>query len=202
LIFFDVFINVKELIVNGSVQLLRWAMNNISNVHHSTPLIGMAFEASRLLGSWPAEIDDTIVLPSEIPYVWDWTMKVNETGGPNGALGYMGESVILLNDGEVVEIVLQNARALNGAAEFHPWHIHGHSFWVVGNGNGTYNATSDVAQYNLINPILRDTVVLQPLSWVALRFLANNPGVWFFHCHLSKYRSRFVFQNSHFVNSN
>ena len=173
--------------MDGTPQLLRWAMNNISNMHGSTPLIGLAIEATRSLGEWPAAIEDTTSLPESIPYTWDWTTLVNETGGPGAPLGSMAESVITLTEGQVVEIVFQNARALNGAAEFHPWHLHGHSFWIVGQGQGNYNETL-IADYNLKNPLLRDTFVLQPLSWIVVRFIADNPGVWLFHCHISKFQ--------------
>lgn len=30
----------------------------------------------------------------------------------------------------------------------------------------------------------RDTVMLEEKSWVVIRFIANNPGVWLFHCHI------------------
>jgi iron transport multicopper oxidase len=30
----------------------------------------------------------------------------------------------------------------------------------------------------------RDTFVLYPTGYIVLRFQANNPGVWLFHCHI------------------
>jgi hypothetical protein len=63
--------------------------------------------------------------------------------------------------------------------------LHGHSFWVVGRGSGNYDAERDVPNYNLENPTLRDTVTLWPLERVAVRFVANNPGTWLFHCHIT-----------------
>jgi iron transport multicopper oxidase len=30
----------------------------------------------------------------------------------------------------------------------------------------------------------RDTFVLRPQGYIVLRFQANNPGVWLFHCHI------------------
>jgi hypothetical protein len=55
------------------------------------------------------------------------------------------------------------------------WRIH--SCWVVGRGEEIFNAESDISTYNLKNPILRDTVALWPLGWVAVRFVADNAGV-------------------------
>lgn len=31
-----------------------------------------------------------------------------------------------LKDGEVIDVLIQNARGLNGVSEQHPWHLHGH----------------------------------------------------------------------------
>lgn len=33
-------------------------------------------------------------------------------------------------------------------------------------------------------PMRRDTFVLKPEGYIVLRFQADNPGVWFFHCHI------------------
>ena len=38
---------------------------------------------------------------------------------------------------------------------------------------------------NLVNPVLRDTVNHWPESWTAVRVILDNPGVWFFHCHIA-----------------
>ena len=85
-------------------------------------------------------------------------------------------------EGEIVEIVMQNARALNNVTEMHPWHLHGFSFYVVGMGDGIYKEEEDVPTYNLENPIRRDTFTLFPGGWTAIRFRASNVGVWPFHC--------------------
>jgi len=177
----------------GDPILLRWAVNNISNTPHTSPnglepLIGHAVNQARSLG-WPLAngLEGTSQMPFTPPTIWNYTEPVDAVGGPGAALGSQAETIVQLEQGQVFEFVLQNARALNGVAEFHPWHTHGHSFWVVGRGEGTYDPDVDVANYNLENPLLRDTVTLWPLGWVALRFVANNPGVWLFHCHITSH---------------
>eukprot|EP00539_Tryblionella_compressa_P000580 CAMPEP_0178737078 /NCGR_PEP_ID=MMETSP0744-20121128/2780_1 /TAXON_ID=913974 /ORGANISM="Nitzschia punctata, Strain CCMP561" /LENGTH=372 /DNA_ID=CAMNT_0020389591 /DNA_START=143 /DNA_END=1261 /DNA_ORIENTATION=- len=174
---------------NGEAFQLKWAMNNISFAMPQEPLIGTAVQQARNLG-WPLDqpLEGTIDLPRDLPSEWNWTEPVQGEGGPGGNLGSVETAIIRLTKGQVVEIVFQNARALNGAAEFHPWHLHGHSFWVVGRGQGNYDAERDVPTYNLENPTLRDTVTLWPLEWVAVRFVANNPGAWFFHCHITAHQ--------------
>jgi laccase len=171
---------IIEVVVDGNATRLVWAVNNVTDVKSKSPLIGAAYNAATKLG-WPTDIPGTMLLTTTPPFVWNYTNNVTAEGGPGKAVGTEGNVIIRAKQGDVVEIVLQNARALNGVAEFHPWHIHGHSFWVVGSGYGTYDE-SLVSTYNLENPLLRDSVTLWPLQWVALRFVADNPGVWFFHC--------------------
>ena len=38
---------------------------------------------------------------------------------------------------------------------------------------------------NLDNPPLKDTVIVPDAGFTVIRFVANNPGFWLFHCHLS-----------------
>ncbi|KAG0238875.1 hypothetical protein BGW42_000036 [Actinomortierella wolfii] len=80
-----------------------------------------------------------------------------------------------------IEILINN----NDEAE-HPFHLHGHAFQVVGRSNksGVHDPTKPYPYYNLTNPLRRDTVLVLPMSSVAIRFKADNPGVWFFHCHM------------------
>lgn len=39
-------------------------------------------------------------------------------------------------------------------------------------------------QRNFDRPALKDTVIVPDGGYTAMRFIANNPGVWFVHCHL------------------
>ncbi|CAG8646099.1 5917_t:CDS:2, partial [Ambispora leptoticha] len=80
--------------------------------------------------------------------------------------------------GEVIQIVLQN---LMGGE--HPFHLHGHNFWVLGTGlNETFK--QGVSTLNTRTAIKRDTVVLPSAGWLAIRFVADNPGAWMLHCHI------------------
>ena len=58
------------------------------------------------------------------------------------------------------------------------------SFWVI--------ATSDYPQAESLyagNYLQRDTVSVPALGWAKIRFVANNPGAWFFHCHIEWHMS-------------
>ena len=83
--------------------------------------------------------------------------------------GDRGPSYIPLIEGEVVELVIQNARLLNGGVDMHTWHLHEHSFYVVGLGFGTFDEETDPELYNLENPVMHDTVPVLPLGWTAIR---------------------------------
>jgi len=63
----------------------------------------------------------------------------------------------------------------------HPFHLHGHEFFIVGQGVGSYTGQT----LNVDNPMRRDTISLPASSWIALRFTADNPGLWAFHCHIT-----------------
>ncbi|KAG5034774.1 hypothetical protein AAZX31_04G113500 [Glycine max] len=88
---------------------------------------------------------------------------------------------------EVVELVWQGTSALT--AENHGMHLHGFSFFVVGVGTGNFNNVTDPKSYNLIDPPEVNTIGLRKDGWLAMRFVANNPGVWFMHCHLERHAS-------------
>jgi len=93
-----------------------------------------------------------------------------------------GPQTFMLEHMDVVDIVLKN-----GDAGKHPFHIHGHKFQIVGRST---DYTSDDPELNpplvegQANPIRRDTVQVPSMSSVTMRFVADNPGSWFFHCHI------------------
>ncbi|KZS96979.1 extracellular multicopper oxidase [Sistotremastrum niveocremeum HHB9708] len=63
----------------------------------------------------------------------------------------------------------------------HPFHLHGHRPWIVGAGAGRYTGQP----LNSTNPMSRDVILIPAYTYVVLRFVTDNPGVWAFHCHLS-----------------
>ncbi|KDN38356.1 hypothetical protein RSAG8_09560, partial [Rhizoctonia solani AG-8 WAC10335] len=95
----------------------------------------------------------------------------------------------------------------------HPYHLHGMEFWIVGEGQGNItehdyrqlklNTTNPIRRdthliqggfwtehdyrqlkLNTTNPIRRDTHLIQGGYWSIIRIKADNPGVWFLHCHI------------------
>ncbi|WVZ98840.1 hypothetical protein U9M48_044217 [Paspalum notatum var. saurae] len=115
-------------------------------------------------------------------------VKFDYTGTPpNNTFVTHGTRVVPLSFNTTVEVVLQDTSILG--AESHPLHLHGYDFFVVGTGFGNYDASNDTAKYNLVDPVQRNTVSVPTAGWVAIRFVADNPGVWIMHCHLDVHLS-------------
>ena len=83
--------------------------------------------------------------------------------------------VVVLPFNTGVELVMQDISILG--TESHPLHLHGFNFFVVGQGFGNFDPNKDPANFNLVvDPIERNTVGVPSGGWVAIRFLADNPG--------------------------
>lgn len=72
---------------------------------------------------------------------------------------------ILIREGEVVRFIMINRTMMH-----HPMHLHGHFFRVI-NGQGDRSP-------------LKHTVDVAPMTTTVIEFMADEPGDWFFHCHL------------------
>jgi len=72
---------------------------------------------------------------------------------------------ILIREGEVIRFIMINRTMMH-----HPMHLHGHFFRVI-NGQGDRSP-------------LKHTVDVAPMATTIIEFAADEPGDWFFHCHL------------------
>ncbi|KAK2678446.1 Multicopper oxidase, C-terminal [Fusarium oxysporum f. sp. vasinfectum] len=91
--------------------------------------------------------------------------------------GTYTHSFVLEKD-EIVQLVINNRD--DGR---HPFHLHGHHFQVLHRSDddaGDFDGSVEFAE----TPMRRDTVVVNGNGNVVLRFKADNPGVWLFHCHI------------------
>ncbi|KAH7290453.1 hypothetical protein KP509_30G049200 [Ceratopteris richardii] len=93
-----------------------------------------------------------------------------------------GTRVTKIPFNSTVQLVLQGTSLIG--KENHPIHLHGFNFYVVGQGFGNYNNVTDPPSFNLVDPQERNTIGIPQGGWAAIRFRADNPGVWFMHCHL------------------
>ncbi|WOH02724.1 hypothetical protein DCAR_0522113 [Daucus carota subsp. sativus] len=151
------------------------SINNISFIQPTTSLL-----QSHFLGQ-----SDGVYKPDFPVSPLQW---FNYTGNPpNNTLVSNGTKLMVLPFNTSVELVMQDTSILG--AESHPLHLHGFNFFVVGQGFGDYNPNVDPRSFNLVDPVERNTVGVPSGGWVAIRFLADNPGVWFMHCHLEVHTS-------------
>nr|GMD14601.1 L-ascorbate oxidase-like [Ipomoea batatas] len=151
---------------------IKWAINNVSLALPPTPYLG-----SIKLGVRNAF--DRRPPPEKFSEAYD---VMRAALNPNSTVG---NGVYTFRFNSTVDVILQNANALAAnVSEIHPWHLHGHDFWVLGYGEGRFREEDAAGKFNLKNPPLRNTAVVFPYGWTALRFVADNPGVWAFHCHI------------------
>lgn len=89
---------------------------------------------------------------------------------------------------ENVELVI-----VNDMPGSHPMHLHGYTFYVVGQGDfASEKERLNVDLLDKVKPLprnikyppLKDTVIVQARGYTILRFFTNNPGFWLFHCHI------------------
>ncbi|OAY57855.1 laccase-2 [Manihot esculenta] len=112
----------------------------------------------------------------------------NYTGTPpNSTFVTQGTKVAVLPFNAGVEVVLQGT-SIQGN-ESHPLHFHGYNFYVVGQGFGNFDPYNDPKNYNLVDPVELNTAAVPSGGWLAIRFFADNPGVWLMHCHFDVHLS-------------
>ncbi|KAH9213418.1 laccase precursor [Leptodontidium sp. 2 PMI_412] len=77
---------------------------------------------------------------------------------------------------------------LTGFGITHPIHLHGHDFWVIGQGTGVFDL--ETSALNLVNPPRRDVASLPGNGYLAMAFKKDNPGSWLMHCHIAWHASQ------------
>ncbi|CAO2166987.1 unnamed protein product [Urochloa humidicola] len=174
--FFTVGLGTHPCAVNGTCQgptndtRFAASVNNVSFVLPTTALLQAHF-TGRSNGVYSPNFPAAPLVP------------FNYTGTPpNNTNVSNGTKLVVIPYGTTVELVMQGTSILG--AESHPLHLHGFNFFVVGQGFGNFDPVKDPAKYNLVDPVERNTVGVPAGGWVAIRFRADNPGVWFMHCHL------------------
>lgn len=166
-----VMLNTQNMI-NGYV---RWSVNNVSfSLPHTPYLIAFKEKLSHAFDKTPPPDGYD---PSHDIYTVAKNVNATTSNAP-----------YRLEFNSIVDVILQNSNTMNtNNSETHPWHLHGHDFWVLGYGLGKFNVSSDPKKYNYVNPIMKNTVAVHPYGWTALRFRADNPGTWAFHCHIESH---------------
>lgn len=115
----------------------------------------------------------------------------------NGKDTFAPESNVLnFGSNKTVRLVLYNY----GQQGAHPMHLHGHNFYVLAEGFGTWDGTVN----NTSNPQRRDVQILQNAqgsptdptpAYVVIQLDMDNPGVWPLHCHIAWHVSAGLYVN-------
>jgi len=93
------------------------------------------------------------------PYMWSINGQVYPKADP-----------IVLSNNEEIRMIFTNTTGMS-----HPFHLHGHSFRVLGKPG----------ELNLVDPPLKDTVMVPAHEDLVIQWTASNRGNWFFHCHIA-----------------
>lgn len=102
------------------------------------------------------------------------------TTGVAPSYGFENQYIISIPENQVVDLLITNMD--EGA---HPFHLHGHEFWVMATSPEQYFPWHTYGSLNTTNPLRRDTVTVDAYGWALIRFRSDNPGMWAFHCHIT-----------------
>ncbi|KAH3914241.1 hypothetical protein HBH56_100670 [Parastagonospora nodorum] len=113
-------------------------------------------------------------VPAKVPSLY--TALTTGSNAMDPATYGVGVEPHVVKSGQVIQIHYQNTHPYP-----HPMHLHGHVFQIVAKGSGAWNGVES----SLPNiPAKRDVAVVAANGYLVIRFKADNPGVWLFHCHI------------------
>ncbi len=95
---------------------------------------------------------------------WNWH-TINGRSGPSS-------TPLVVKHGERVRVRIMNFSPV----QHHPIHLHGHTFWITGHEGARMPTSAWVP---------RNTELIAVAQASDFEFIANNPGDWMFHCHMT-----------------
>ena len=95
---------------------------------------------------------------------WNWH-TINGRSGPF-------TTPLVCRHGERVRIRVMDFSPV----QHHPIHLHGHTFWITGHEGARIPKSAWIP---------RNTELVGVAQAADLEFIANNPGDWFLHCHMT-----------------
>jgi iron transport multicopper oxidase len=126
-------------------------------------------------GQYRGYINGIDYVPQQVPTLYT-AMNAPANLVNNPAIYGTNSNPFVLPYGAVVELTLQNHDSFA-----HPFHLHGHNFQVVARNPGGPNFPINIP---VGPPMRRDTILMMADGSVTIRFVADNPGINLFHCHL------------------
>lgn len=103
-----------------------------------------------------------------------------DVSGVSSAYTPSDQYVIDIPRNQVIDLLVTNFD--DGS---HPFHLHGHRFWIMATSDQQYFDWSSYSSINTTNPIRRDTLTIDAYGWALIRFRSDNPGLWALHCHIA-----------------
>ncbi|GAK64256.1 multi-copper oxidase [Moesziomyces antarcticus] len=113
-------------------------------------------------------------------YTFETTQRASSKSSVGAYYNDPDELIVTNSQAVVMDVIVNNLDEGE-----HPFHLHGFTPFLVGSGAGNFQAQSNPNfAAAKTNPMRRDVFSVPAFSWIAFRFVADNPGVWPFHCHL------------------
>ncbi|KAK1750118.1 multicopper oxidase [Echria macrotheca] len=121
------------------------------------------------------------------PYLSQWDhpalQQISENLNGSSTVFDPRQQVIRVNDTH--QWIFALLRTVEGTT--HPIHLHGHDFYIVGQSDEPFNASTFVPQ--TVNPPRRDVAMVVDSGYLVIAFQPDNPGAWLLHCHIGWHTS-------------
>lgn len=135
-------------------------------VHPRKPRVRPDRDFAIMLSEWRVDVGARRPNPNEMTDFNLLTMN---------ARVFPGTAPMVVKRGDLVRIRIGNLSAM----DHHPIHLHGHGFKIV--GTDAADSSEEVVRYER----LEDTVLVPVGQTRAVDFIAENPGDWAMHCHMT-----------------
>ncbi len=135
-------------------------------IHPRKPRVRPDREFALMLSEWQIIVGTHRPNPNQMTDFNMFTMN---------ARVFPGTDPMVVKKGDRVRLRIGNLSAMDN----HPIHLHGHGFKIVGTDAG--DSTEEIIRHERVE----DTVLVPTGQTRAVEFIADNPGDWAMHCHMS-----------------
>ena len=101
----------------------------------------------------------------------------------------VNSNIFKVSQEDFIQIIISN----KDAGE-HPFHLHGFRFWIMETGVNISKMSNQFSNYGTYRDIVtvpacqpnenEDCPTPETFGYAVIRFVADNPGIWLFHCHI------------------
>lgn len=126
-------------------------------------------------GQWRGFLNGIDYVPQKVPTLYT-ALNAPANLVNNPAIYGQNTNPNVLPYGSIVELTVSNHDSFA-----HPFHLHAHNFQVISRDPGGANFPINIPAGA---PMRRDTVQMMAEGSITIRFVADNPGITLFHCHI------------------